>query len=130
MQGKRHDRCKRPPQRRRFPGIPVQCPVVAKCGNPDQSYERFCTHKSINMSTIVPFQALRPAPELASQVASRPYDVLNSHEAREEAADKPYSFLPITKPEIDMPLDVDTHSQPVYDQAKKNLQAFIEKGIL
>ncbi|HXB90646.1 MAG TPA: DUF1015 family protein [Puia sp.] len=82
------------------------------------------------MATIGPFQALRPAPELASQVASRPYDVLNSHEAREEAADNPYSFLHITKPEIDMPLDVDTHSQPVYDQAKKNLQSFIEKGIL
>lgn len=71
------------------------------------------------MATIGPFQALRPAPALASQVASRPYDVLNSHEAREEAADNPYSFLHITKPEIDMPLDVDTHSQPVYDQAKK-----------
>lgn len=82
------------------------------------------------MSTIVPFQALRPAPELASQVASKPYDVLNSHEAREEAADNPYSFLHITKSEIDMPLNVDTHSQEVYDKAKENLQAFIEQGIL
>ncbi len=82
------------------------------------------------MSTIVPFQALRPEPELASQVASRPYDVLNSREAREEAADNPYSFLHITKSEIDMPLNVDTHSQEVYDKAKENLQAFIEKGIL
>jgi len=82
------------------------------------------------MSTIVPFQALRPAPQLASQVASKPYDVLNSHEAREEAADNPDSFLHITKSEIDMPLNVDTHSQEVYDKAKENLQAFIEKGIL
>jgi len=82
------------------------------------------------MSTIVPFQALRPAPELASQVASKPYDVLNSHEAREETADNEYSFLHITKSEVDMPLNVDTHSQEVYDKAKENLQSFIAKGIL
>jgi uncharacterized protein (DUF1015 family) len=82
------------------------------------------------MSTIVPFQALRPVPTLASQVASPPYDVLNSHEARELAADNPYSFLHITKSEIDLPLNVDTHSQEVYDKAKENLQTFIEKGIL
>jgi uncharacterized protein (DUF1015 family) len=82
------------------------------------------------MSTIVPFQALRPAPQFAGQVASKPYDVLNSHEAREEAADNPYSFLHITKSEIDMPLNVDTHAQEVYDKAKENLQSFIEKGIL
>ena len=82
------------------------------------------------MSTIVPFQALRPDPQFASQVASKPYDVLNSHEAREEAADNPYSFLHITKSEIDLPPNVDTHSQEVYDKAKENLQSFIEKGIL
>lgn len=82
------------------------------------------------MSTIVPFQALRPDPQFASQVASKPYDVLNSHEAREEAADNPYSFLHVTKSEIDLPLNVDTHSQEVYDKAKENLRSFIEKGIL
>ena len=82
------------------------------------------------MSTIAPFQALRPDPQYASQVASKPYDVLNSHEAREEAADNPMSFLHVTKSEIDMPLNVDTHSQEVYDKAKENLQSFIEKGIL
>jgi uncharacterized protein (DUF1015 family) len=82
------------------------------------------------MSTIVPFQALRPAPELASQVASKPYDVLNSHEAREETADNQYSFLHITKSEVDLPLNVDTHSQEAYDKAKENLQSFIEQGIL
>ena len=82
------------------------------------------------MSTIVPFQALRPAPELASQVASKPYDVLNSHEAREETADNQYSFLHITKSEVDLPLNVDTHSQEVYDKAKENLQSFIGQGIL
>ena len=82
------------------------------------------------MSTTVPFQALRPVPDLASQVASRPYDVLDSREAREEAADNPYSFLHITKSEIDLPLNIDVHSQEVYDKAKENLQSFIEKGIL
>lgn len=82
------------------------------------------------MATIVPFQALRPDPKFASQVASKPYDVLNSHEAREEAADNPDSFLHITKSEIDLPLNIDTHSQEVYDKAKANLQSFIEKGIL
>jgi uncharacterized protein (DUF1015 family) len=82
------------------------------------------------MSTIVPFQALRPDPQFAAAVASKPYDVLNSHEAREEAADNPYSFLHITKSEIDCPLNVDIHSQEVYDKAKENLQSFIEKGIL
>ena len=82
------------------------------------------------MSTIVPFQALRPVPELASQVASRPYDVLDSREAREEAADNPNSFLHITKSEIDMPLNIDVHASEVYEKAKENLQSFIEKGIL
>lgn len=82
------------------------------------------------MSTIVPFQALRPVPDLASQVASRPYDVLDSREAREEAADNPYSFLHITKAEIDMPLNVDIHSQAVYEKAKENLRDFIGNGVL
>src|ERR1051326_5433662 len=82
------------------------------------------------MSTIVSFQALRPDTKFDNQVASKPYDVLNSHEAREEAADNPDSFLHITKSEIDLPLNIDTHSQAVYDKAKENLQSFIEKGIL
>ena len=82
------------------------------------------------MATIVPFQALRPVPELASQVASPPYDVVNSHEAREQAADNPYSFLHVTKSEIDLPLNIDIHSPEVYEKSKENLQSFIEKGVL
>ena len=82
------------------------------------------------MAIITPFRALRPSPPLARQVASRPYDVLNSLEAREEAAGNPDSFLHITKSEIDLPVDADTHSQAVYDKAKENLQSFIQKGIL
>jgi uncharacterized protein (DUF1015 family) len=82
------------------------------------------------MAIITPFRALRPDPSLASEVASRPYDVLNSREAREEVAGKASSFLHITKSEVDLPEDVDTHSQQVYDKAKENLQVFIKKGIL
>jgi uncharacterized protein (DUF1015 family) len=82
------------------------------------------------MASITPFRALRPAPQLAAQVASRPYDVLNSKEARQEAAGNPDSFLHITKSEIDLPDDIDTHSQQVYDKASENLQSFIKKGVL
>jgi uncharacterized protein (DUF1015 family) len=56
--------------------------------------------------------------------------VLNSHEAREEAADNPFSFLHITKAEIDLPLNIDPHSQEVYDKARENLRDFIDKGWL
>jgi len=82
------------------------------------------------MTTIAPFKALRPRPELAKQVASRPYDVLNSKEAKEEAAGNSYSFLHITKSEIDLPDSIDSHSQEVYDKAKENLAAFMQRDIL
>ena len=82
------------------------------------------------MASIQPFRALRPQPELAGQLASRPYDVLNSEEARTEAAGNPISFLHVTKSEIDLPADLDIHSQQVYDQAKENLQRFIKEGVL
>ena len=82
------------------------------------------------MAIIKPFQSLRPQPELAQQVASRPYDVLNSEEARAEAKDNPFSFLHVTKSEIDLPDDIDTHSTAVYEKAKENLQQLIQNGIL
>jgi uncharacterized protein (DUF1015 family) len=82
------------------------------------------------MASITPFRALRPVPQSAAQVASRPYDVLNSLEARQEAAGNPYSFLHITKSEIDLPEGIDTHSAQVYEKAKENLQDFIKKGVL
>ncbi|WP_300596868.1 DUF1015 family protein [Niabella sp.] len=82
------------------------------------------------MSTIKPFAALRPLKALASRVASRPYDVLNSEEAREAVRDNPYSFLHITKAEVDLPPDTDVHSTAVYEQAKANLLAFQQQGIL
>ena len=82
------------------------------------------------MASISPFKALRPVPQSAAQVASRPYDVLNSTEARQEAAGNASSFLHITKSEIDLPENIDTHSSQVYDKAKENLQDFIRRGVL
>lgn len=79
------------------------------------------------MASIKPFNALRPQQELAAQVASRPYDVLNSEEARAEAKDNPISFLHITKSEIDLPADIDIHSTAVYKKAKENLLRFINQ---
>lgn len=82
------------------------------------------------MAIIKPFQSLRPQPAMAQQVASRPYDVLNSEEARIEAGNNPYSFLHVTKSEIDLPVDIDIHSTPVYAKAKENLDSLISNGIL
>ena len=82
------------------------------------------------MVTISPFKALRPEAQLAKAVASPPYDVLNSKEAKIEAQGNSYSFLHITKAEIGLPDTVDIHSQQVYDKAKENLTAFISRNIL
>lgn len=82
------------------------------------------------MAKISPFEALRPQPQLAKQVASKPYDVLNSAEAKAEAVGNAYSFLHITKSEIDLPEMVDVHSQQVYDIALENLNAFMQRDVL
>ncbi|MDE3234581.1 MAG: DUF1015 domain-containing protein [Bacteroidota bacterium] len=82
------------------------------------------------MSVIKPFKALRPQPQFAKQVASRPYDVMNSAEAKVEAQGNPNSFLHITKSEIDLPESVDIHSHEVYEKAKENLEAFVKRDIL
>jgi len=73
------------------------------------------------MAVLKPFKGLRPPVELASKVASRPYDVLNSEEAREEAKGNPYTLLHIIKPEIDFPAGTDEHTEPVYQKAAENL---------
>jgi len=86
--------------------------------------------KIIFMISISPFKALRPEPQFAKQVASRPYDVLSSKEAKVEAEGNPYSFLHITKSEIDLPASTDVHSQQVYEKAKENLNAFRSRPVL
>jgi uncharacterized protein (DUF1015 family) len=82
------------------------------------------------MSIIKPFKALRPHNEYASQVASKPYDVLSSEEARKETAGNLLSFLHVTKSEIDLPEGTDLYSDQVYDKAKRNLQKLTEEKIL
>lgn len=82
------------------------------------------------MAILKAFKGLRPPKEIAKDLASRPYDVLNSQEAREEAAGNEYSLLHIIKPEIDLPADIDVHSQEVYDKALENFTKFRDKGWL
>jgi uncharacterized protein (DUF1015 family) len=82
------------------------------------------------MAILKPFKGLRPPAELAALVASRPYDVLNSEEARMEAEGNPYSLLHIIKPEIDLPAGIDEHSPEVYQKAVDNLDLFKSKGWL
>lgn len=78
------------------------------------------------MAILRPFKGLRPPKSIASQLASRPYDVLNSSEARIEADGNPYSLLHIIKPEIDLHEGIDEHEAAVYEQAKINLKKFRE----
>jgi len=81
------------------------------------------------MSIFRPFKGFRPQKENVNKVASRPYDVLNSAEARIEVEGNPYSFLHVVKPEIDLPEGIDLHSQEVYNKAKTNLQKLIDDGM-
>ena len=82
------------------------------------------------MATIKPFRGLRPPQSLVEQVASRPYDVLNSTEAREEAEGNEKSLYHIIKPEIDFPIGTDEHDPCVYTKAAENFRNFQDKGWL
>jgi len=82
------------------------------------------------MSLIKPLRGLRPVPDKAADVAAPPYDVLNTAEARIRAEGKPYSFLHISKPEIDLPEGTDPYAPEVYAKGAKNLQALIDDGVL
>lgn len=82
------------------------------------------------MLRIQPFFALRPPAELAADVASVPYDVIDTTEARLLAEDRPRSFLHIVRSEIDLPESTDPYDDAVYTQAKRNLDAFVSTGIL
>ncbi len=82
------------------------------------------------MAKIKPIKGFRPTEELSKEVASRPYDVLNSAEAREEAKGKTYSFLRIVKSEIDLPESVGLYDEQVYQKAKNNFSEFVDKGVL
>ncbi len=82
------------------------------------------------MPLIEPFAGLRPAPGRAADVAAPPYDVLSTDEARLRAEAKPWSFLHISKPEIDLPPDTDPHAPQVYAKAAENLGRMLDAGIL
>ena len=82
------------------------------------------------MAILKSFKGLRPPEAIVKDLASRPYDVLNSKEAREEARGNPYSLLHVIKPEIDLPEGTDLYSQAVYDKARENFRLFREKNWL
>lgn len=82
------------------------------------------------MALIKPFKALRPPKKLAERVAALPYDVMNVEEARQMAEGNSYSFLHVSRPEIDLPTDVDPYSESVYVQGQCNLRKFIAEGTL
>jgi uncharacterized protein (DUF1015 family) len=82
------------------------------------------------MAILKPFKGLRPPQNIVKDLASRPYDVLNSEEAREEAKNNPVSLLHVTKAEIDCPAGIDEHSQEVYDKTVENFKKFRDSGWL
>ncbi len=82
------------------------------------------------MPLIKPFRALRPAPTRAAEVLAPPYDVLSSSEARLRAQGKPFSFLHVSKPEIDLAPDANPYDAPVYAKAAENLKRMIAAGVM
>lgn len=82
------------------------------------------------MSVVKPFQGWRPTPDKVNEVASPPYDVLSSEEAREKAQNLPYSFLHVVKPEIDLDPLIDPHDPRVYQKGAENLQILMKEKIL
>lgn len=82
------------------------------------------------MAILKAFKGIRPVKDKAKEIASRPYDVLNSEEARFEAKGNPYSFLHIVKPEIDLPKNTDHYSKQVYEKGRDNLCKMEKDGLL
>jgi uncharacterized protein (DUF1015 family) len=82
------------------------------------------------LTLVKPFRALRPAPGRATDVLAPPYDVLSSAEARDRAKDKPWSFLHVSKAEIDLDPAIDPHDGAVYAKAAENLRRMIAAGVL
>ena len=82
------------------------------------------------MPLVKPFTGLRPAEGRADDVVAPPYDVMNAAEAREMVEGRPWSFLHISRPEVDLPVDTDPYSGEVYAKAAENLQHMIDEGVL
>lgn len=82
------------------------------------------------MAIVKPFRAWRPRKDLAAQVAALPYDVMNREEAAQMAKNNPFSFLHVSRAEIDLPEEIDIHSEEVYEQANINFKKMIADGVL
>ncbi len=82
------------------------------------------------MAVFIPFKAVRPLPEKAAEIASLPYDVMDSDEARIEVAKRPLSYIHVEKPEVDLPPEIDLYDERVYQKAKENLYNFINSGLM
>jgi uncharacterized protein (DUF1015 family) len=82
------------------------------------------------MATVKPFRGLRPDPALAARIAALPYDVMDSAEAGRITAVNPYSFLRVTKSEVDLPAGIDHYSPAVYEKARATLDDFVARGWL
>lgn len=82
------------------------------------------------MATLKPFKGLRPKPELVEKVASVPYDVVNTEEARELAQGNPLSFLRVIRSEIEFPEGSDPYAEEVYQRAKQNFETLVKDGVL
>lgn len=82
------------------------------------------------MALITPFRAVRPRPELAAQVAAPPYDVVSLEEAQDIAKGNPYSFLRVSRAELELAAESDPYSSTVYEKGAQNLRSFIKDGIL
>ncbi len=82
------------------------------------------------MATFKPFKALRPVQDKAKAIASLPYDVMDSDEARQEVQKNPLSFLHVEKPEVDLPSGTDLYDPAVYAKARENLYKYISEGYM
>ena len=80
------------------------------------------------MPVFRPFKAVRPVPEKAKDIASLPYDVMDSQEAREEVKRNPLSYIHVEKAEVDLPEGTNLYSDEVYNKAKENLYNYIKNG--
>ena len=84
----------------------------------------------LTVAIIKSFKGWRPRRDIVSQVASRPYDVLNSAEARVEAEGNPHSFLHVVKPEIDLPEDQNPYDAKVYETGRLNFEKMVAEGFV
>jgi uncharacterized protein (DUF1015 family) len=82
------------------------------------------------MATFKPFKAIRPLPDKAAAIASLPYDVMDSDEARAEVAKHPLSYIHVEKPEVDLPPDTDLYDPKVYAKARENLDSYVTRGLM